>query len=192
MKKVIWFLTIILVQACTAQKQISKKTSQGMLNHTDNGMMIDTKDGFDVILANLEKGSSLISIYFGLSGFNEGTHFFDLSIQSIPSRDLLLTNKHFHFFNGEKHMKIECKCKMRQNYYLKNVKIKEGNYKLTYNRRARIKGEQMKVSDSIQNLLFKNIRVSESSNPKNIYFKNLEFTILDLSDTLNVKLEKVN
>ena len=189
-KTLLLFITI-LIQACTAQKQIPKKTESNILNQTNAGRAIDTKDTYDVILADIKKGS-ILSIPFGLDVFNEKTHFFDLSLQSIPSRGILLTDKNFHFYNEKDDMKIKCKCRKNKNYYIKNLKVKEGKYTLTYNKTIKIKGDKINVSDSIQNTLFKNMRLNQFKDLEDIYFKDLEFVVLDLADTLNVKLKKVN
>ena len=191
--KIVWLFAIILMQACVAQKQTPKKKGySSKLKHTERGMEIDISNAYDVIVADITKGS-MFSIPFGLGGFSEGTHFFDLSPQSTDLRNLRFsTYKDFNFYNGEKDMEIECKCRENQNYYLKNLKIEDGNYKLTYKKGIKIKGSEIKVSDSIQNTLFKNIRANIHTKSKNIYFKDLEFVVLDLADTLNVKLKKIN
>lgn len=189
MKKVVWLLIIIFLQACTAQKKITARKGYNGLEYTKKGITINTNKRLDVIVANIKNGS-MFSFLFSSNNLSD-SHFFNLSPQATGLMDLKFkSTKQFTFFNGGRTMEIECECEMRQNYYLKNVNIKEGKYKLTYNRRTKVKGEQIKVSDRMQNLLFKNIRATGHTNPENIYFKDLEFTVLDLSDTLNVKLLK--
>jgi len=178
--KIVWLFIVILLNACTVQKKVLKKKAK----------LIDTENRLDVIVADLVSGS-MFSLHFGLEGLSEGTHFFDLSPQSTSLMDLELKNtKKFSFFDGEKNMEIECKCDMNHNYFIKNLKIKEGNYVLNLKKRTKIKGDKIKVSDSLQNILFKNIQPRIGAPVENIYFKDLEFTILDLSDTLSVKLLK--
>ena len=190
--KIVWLFTIILMQACVAQKQTPKKKESNVLNQTNVSRVIDTKDTYDVILADITKGS-MFSLYFGFDSFSEGTHFFDLSLQSLGQLNFdSEDNKQFTFFDDGKRMKIKCECGRNKNYYIKNLKVKEGKYELTYNRTIKTEGDKINVSDSIQNTLFKNIKPNIHTKPKNIYFKDLEFVVLDLADTLNVKLKKVN
>lgn len=180
-KILLWLFIVVFLQACAAQKGITKEKEE---------LIIDTYDKHDVIVTDVKDGSNLS---FHFKNIKNGNHFFELSEHSTSLMDLKnKNNKLFYFYNNQTKMKIDCKCRMGENYYLKNLKIKDGKYKLTYKKGTRIKGNQIKVSDSIQNVIFKNIRLNQFKNPEDIYFKNLEFTVIDLSDTLNVKLEKVN
>ena len=182
--KIVWLFAIILMQVCTAQKNISTEKEH---------RVIDTKKETDVVIANITGGRMLPLYLIFNNSLEEGNFFIDLSPQSTDLMDLSFSNsKSFSFYEGEKDMEIECKCIENQNYYLKNLKIEEGNYKLVYKKGIKIKGSEIKVSDSIQNTLFKNIRANIHTKSKNIYFKDLEFVVLDLADTLNVKLKKVN
>jgi hypothetical protein len=94
------------------------------------------------------------------------------------------------------------------NYYFKNLEFKKGSYELRieytkkYNTKEKrfekdikyIFGKEIHTSKEVQNILFKNANYEILRNPKylDLYFKDLKFIEIDLKDTINVKLKKLD
>lgn len=122
-----------------------------------------------------------------------GSHYFDKKYSFVQAKDT---------------MNIKCKCAQEQNLIFENFKFQKGNFELIYDFQKKyndsikkyepkiryVYGYQIKVSKSVQNILFKNAYPwsEEKNNFKNLYFKDLKFIEIDLKDSTNVKLEKLN
>ncbi|ELY2018409.1 hypothetical protein SL053_002334 [Flavobacterium psychrophilum] len=105
-------------------------------------------------------------------------------------------------------MNVKCKCGQERNHFLKNLKFQKGNFELSFDSQKRYNeqtkkyesqinytlGNQIKTSKKIQNILFKNSYVWWEINgkSKDIYFKDLKFIVIDLKDSINVKIKKID
>ncbi len=111
--------------------------------------------------------------------------------------------KKYSFILDKDTMNISCKCGQFQNYYFKNLDFKKGNYELKFDfiekydeetkkHKPQIKyilGNEITTSKEVQNILFKN--TYENSAQQDKYFRDLKFIEIDLRDTLNTKLIKI-
>jgi hypothetical protein len=103
-------------------------------------------------------------------------------------------------------MNIKCYCGQEYNLYIKNLEFKKGNYELNfdygrkYNQQTKkyerveniVSGSQIKTPKEIQNILFKNIYVPrDKATRQDFLFKDIKFTVIDIKDTLNVKLKEI-
>lgn len=68
-----------------------------------------------------------------------------------------------------------------------------------YTKIKEIKGSQLIFSTKLQNILFEDYkRISPTGTPRqevvreDVYFKDLKFKMIDISDTVNVKLQPVS
>lgn len=104
------------------------------------------------------------------------------------------SDKKYVFTNNIDTMNIICKCNQLKNSYIKNLKFKKGNFKLNiFLSKKIVYGNEIKTAKEVQNFLFKKTYVStENTNEQNKYFKDLEFTIIDLNNTSSVRLKKLN
>lgn len=109
-------------------------------------------------------------------------------------------NRRYFLIQNEDTMNIKCYCGQEWNLYFKNLDFKKGNYELTFTYPNLvysvnfISGSEINTPKEIQNILFKNAYPWwEYGNRdfRDMYFKDLKFIKIDLSDTANVKLEKV-
>ncbi|MBF7092542.1 hypothetical protein IUY40_13475 [Flavobacterium sp. ALJ2] len=80
-----------------------------------------------------------------------------------------------------------------ENLYLKRVPFKKGNYELSFKiPKEKISGKKIKTPKEVQDILFRNAYVSPKKPVfQDVYFRDLEFYEIDLKDTRNVKLERV-
>ena len=80
------------------------------------------------------------------------------------------------------------------NYYIKDLEFKKGTYFLKpnyYSEFYQINGSDIKTSKYMQNILFKDYvkKIYPTiTKYEDRYFKDLKFTVIDFSDTINVKL----
>ncbi|MET3047018.1 hypothetical protein [Flavobacterium covae] len=102
--------------------------------------------------------------------------------------------KKYSFIREKDTMNIKCKCGQERNYYFKNFTFKKGYYELSFTySKDKIFGSEIKTTKEIQNTLFKNSYVSdENPTQKDKYFKDLKFIEIDLKDTTNVKLKRID
>lgn len=90
-------------------------------------------------------------------------------------------------------MNLKCYCGQEENLFLKNLPFKKGNYELSFKRSNEKKlGKEIKMPKEVQNILFKNAYVSPKKPVyQDVYFRDMEFYEIDLKDTTNVKLERI-
>ncbi len=96
-------------------------------------------------------------------------------------------------------MQLLCFCGRFFNYYFKNVPFKKGTYFIQVNDIMplnkqsvyKTKGEKLSAPKSIQKILFKNSLVRDlvvGFGKSDLLLKDIEFTVIDLSDTVSIKL----
>nr|WP_315239265.1 hypothetical protein [uncultured Flavobacterium sp.] len=117
--------------------------------------------------------------------------------------------KYYNFINSKKDtMNIKCFCPQETNYFFKNLEFRKGKFELSFafpkkqNEQTKkyesqinyILGNQIKTPQEVQSVLFKNSYVwwETKGEFKNIFFKDLKFVEIDLNDSTNVKLKKLD
>ena len=91
-------------------------------------------------------------------------------------------------------MHIRCDCGQERNYYFKNFEFKKGYYELKIKELSEenILGNQINTPNEGQSILFKNAYVPPDEPViRDVYFKNLKFREVDVSNTINIQLKKV-
>ena len=77
----------------------------------------------------------------------------------------------------------------------KNIPFKKGYYLVKISElkgKETIKGSEISVPEELQNILFLDADAARTTTAQNIYFKDLEFIVIDLKDTKNVKIEPIS
>ena len=163
-----------------------------------NGIDIKKEDIFIFAFKN-DKVRSIHNVVYSKNNFI-------ISSQKWSQEDMGYGNfrKHFKFVHNKDTMNVEFSSQYK-NLYFKNIMFKEGYYKLdylsnNYEKRKKmlstpIKGNQIESPKEVQHILFNNAFIDATANPettfKNTYFKDLEFIDVDASDTINIKLKKI-
>lgn len=174
MKKIFVYLFMYLcIQSCHAQKHIFNIKS------------------YDIILLELNNNEVLIS-----KKYTE-TLWSKKKIYLTTSRWRLLGGPYGSYYvliNSKKDtMNIKCYCGQEENLFFKNLPFKKGNYELTFKTpKEKIFGKKIKTAKEVQNVLFKDTYVSDKKPVyQDVYFKDIEFYEIDLKDTINVKLKRI-
>lgn len=140
--------------------------------------------------------------------------FTEANIESVnynfySNKNILITSlKHSRDFNpkfehqliltkGLDTMRLNCTFPIYQNFYIKNIDFKEGNYLLKYNnskngflnnsKLVKVMGNNIKIPTSTQDVIFKNLSIIDSINgqtTKNLELKDIQFNIVDFSNNL--------
>ena len=104
--------------------------------------------------------------------------------------------KRYEFKYHNKIMYLKTKRKLQHyNFYFKNIPFKEGYYLVEISElkwKETIKGSEISVPEELQNILFLDADAARTNTAQNIYFKDLEFIVIDLKDTENVKIEPLS
>lgn len=104
--------------------------------------------------------------------------------------------KRYEFKYHNKIMYLKTKRKLQYyNFYFKNIPFKEGYYLVEISElkwKETIKGSEISVPEELQNILFLDADAARTTTAQNIYFKDLEFIVIDLKDTKNVKIEPIS
>ncbi|ELY2018563.1 hypothetical protein SL053_002493 [Flavobacterium psychrophilum] len=117
-------------------------------------------------------------------------------------------DKKYSFIKEKDTMNIKCKCGQGQNYFFKDLQFQKGAFELSfyfqkkYNEQTKkyesqinyILGNQIKTPSDAQNILFENADYEMLRKPKfkNLYFKDLKFIEIDIKDSINVKLKRLD
>lgn len=118
--------------------------------------------------------------------------------------------KEFYFIKKKDTMIVFCECGPSTNYYFKEIDFRKGSYIIKsdsshYNIHIpnifqEVKGADIKAHKKVQKILFKEYLLL-SRNPglnkkelirKDVFFEDLKFNVIDLSDTVDVKLEPMS
>ncbi|MFV0531967.1 MAG: hypothetical protein ACK5MD_11105 [Flavobacteriales bacterium] len=183
-------LTIFTLSSCSAQKIINAKSK-------------------DVLVFNFKKENVILTKFYAKVYNQDGTY--KTAVESSENREVnskgnfsIITQdwqalgnhyyqKKYSFVLEKDTMNISCKCGQERNYYFKNLEFKKGNYELKFEiPNNRIKGSEIETSKEVQKILFKNAYVpNETPTQQDKYFKDLLFFQVNLEDTINVKLTKI-
>jgi hypothetical protein len=190
MKKNVYILIItLIIFSCKAQKKEIEAESKDVFlfnNENQNFSLLNNKYNETVY-----KDNDYLIFTQNWTGY--GSHYFD---------------KEYSFIQAKDTMNIKCKCGQEQNHFFKNLKFQKGKFELSYNfpqiydeqtkkyqsRIDYIFGNKIKTTKKIQSILFKNSYVwwETKGKFKDIYFKDLKFIKIDLNDSTNVKLKKLD
>jgi hypothetical protein len=206
MRKIVYIFAIIFfVISCDAQKTIVETKSKDILvfgfNH-DNVNLINIPESFYIpdkkiyhtIDAKYNKEvynkKGLLVLTQNWTGY--GSHYID---------------KKYSFIQNQDTMSIACKCGQEQNYFFRNLEFQKGKFELsfTFPKKQNVQtnkyesqinyilGNQIKTPQEVQSVLFKNSYIwwETKGEFKNIFFKDLKFVEIDLKDSINVKLKKI-
>ncbi len=189
MKKNFYILIIALfLFSCKAQKKIIQAESK------------------DVFLFNIENQNfSLLNNKYNEIVYKDNDYL--IFTQKWNGYGSHYFNKEYSFTQLKDTMVIKCKCGQEANYSFKNLKFQKGNYELDfeypiaynesikkYERKIKyVLGKEIKSSKELQNLIFNKTYISsEKTTQKDEYFKELKFIEIDLKDTVNVKLKRID
>lgn len=105
--------------------------------------------------------------------------------------------KELGFVKNKDTMKLYCFCRELNNYYLKDLKFKKGEYFVNLPKKINwVKGSDIPTDKSFQNIQFKRTYhinpIQRTSSIEDLYFKDMYFQVIDFSDTLNVKLKNID
>jgi hypothetical protein len=178
MKKTIYLLipVYLYLSSCKAQNTIVESKSNDILifNFKEDNIH-PLLDNFNTPLYHNNK-----LIIFKQKWQSYGTGYID---------------KYYYFLNKAKDtMHIRCDCGQERNYYFKNFEFKKGYYKLEIKElpKERLSGSQIQTPKEVQSILFKNAYVPpDEPVQRDVYFKNLKFREIDVSNTINIQLKKV-
>lgn len=103
-------------------------------------------------------------------------------------------NKRYSFIQQKDTMTIKCICGQERNYYFKNLEFKKGNYELNFNSpKMKIQYQEIDSLNRVKNIFFKNTYVPEEElSIRDLYLYDIRFYYIDLHDTINVRLRKVD
>lgn len=109
--------------------------------------------------------------------------------QMSPSR----FSKKYSFVRQKDTMTIKSRCGQERNYYFKNLIFQKRNYELSLKETNEKKlGKKIKTLKEIQDILFKGAYVSDKKPIfQDVYFKDIEFYEINLRDTINVRLARI-
>jgi hypothetical protein len=101
--------------------------------------------------------------------------------------------KFFFFINGNDTMTVYTYLLPNSSYYIKDLEFKKGSYFLKINDYKKLTwttGCHSKTPKKLHNILFKDYRSVRNymDKEKNIYFKDFEFKVIDLTDISNIQL----
>lgn len=171
-KTIIYFLFNLLILSCSAQKNI-----------------IDAQKK-DVILFNILTDKT--SLYSDFFIYNNGN--FNVTMNNWHTIGSRYGKYNYTFIKNEQDtMNIRCFCRQEYNIYIKNLEFKKGHYELKFEMpKNKILGSDIETPIDLQKILFKNTYVpDEKPIQKDKYFKDLKFVEINLKDTVNVKLTKI-
>lgn len=168
----IYLFICVLIYSCKAQviELDIKKQDIIVLNFTNGKIKL-------IVRNNIYSKDNLIVTSWIWAPEDMGKYYFEKNITFIQNKDTMNIN---YYGQGE-------------NLYLKSLQFKKGNYKLSFKKPTeKIIGSKIKNLKGVQNFLFKNAYVSPKKPVfQNVYFKNIEFHGVDLKDTINVKLVRI-
>jgi hypothetical protein len=184
-----YFFIFLSIYACKIHAQSS---------YTDT-VIIDIKYK-DIFIFNT-KGSCiyLLNSFYTEKTYNQKKNI--IGIQRWVGDGFDYIKKEYSFIYKKDTMNIICNCKQYTNIYFKNLEFKKGTYELLVHfelyrsLKKIISGNQIKTPKEVQNILFRNAYPwGENGDRKfgDMYFKDLKFIEINLADTVNVKLRKVN
>ena len=157
-------------------------------------LIIDAKQTCFIAVNHIEK----INVFNKKKVYEKNN--FTLVSQGWKGRDVPRFINTFIFVSKKDTMKLTClSCNEQRNYYLKDLKFKEGIYDLIFPHEIIwIKGSDLPTNTSIQNIYFKRIfhntpnQNSYSNSIENVYFKDLYFQVIDFSDKENIELKPIS
>ncbi len=206
-KLFLFLLTFLFLQSCKGQNIIVdleknkdilffgfNNENVNLVNPTKKNYSLDTKKYWETNpKLNTEIYNKNKSIIFSQKKTGYGSTYLD---------------KEYSFIQNKDTMSIKCKCGQAVNYFLINIKFQKGKFELNldfprkFNEQTKkyesqinyILGNQIKTSKEVQNILFKNSYMWWESKGefKDFYFKDLKFIEIDLKDTINNKLKKLD
>ncbi|MEO8240645.1 MAG: hypothetical protein ABI576_21250 [Flavobacterium sp.] len=183
MKKIFYLLVCLIIYSCKSQNVVNVKSQDIFI--------------FDFEDDNIKSIQNIIFLKDNLIISSKKWGGVDLGYGNFK--------KQFEFIKNKDTMNLKIK-NQYNNLYLKNIQFKKGNYELdflpdNYKNRMKIlsnyiKGNQIETTKEVQNIFFNNAFIESTGNPitsnKNLYFKDLKFIEIDLKDSTNVKVIKVN
>jgi hypothetical protein len=177
MKNFVLYIVIgLITTSCKSQQRIIDLESKDIIifNFKDDTVGFSNNKYNESIIINCN-----VVITQNWSGY--GSHYFKKEYNIVKQQDT---------------MNIKCFCGQERNYYFKNIEFKKGIYELEFKiSDYNINGTQIIAQKEQQNILFKNAYPWGESGDRDFrdtYFKDLRFIEIDLADTVNVKLKKVN
>lgn len=185
MKKIfIYFAVVCVFNSCKSQEKV-----------------IDIKST-DIIVFNLK--NSNIRLPYLRTIYSDSNIVVINKFWAMPPTNFI---KYYKFISNKDTMNVKCFCGQEQNLYFTNLTFKKGKYELDfsfpnkYNEKNKnfdyqinyIFGKEIKSPKEVQKILFKNAYPWWESQRhfKDLKFKDLKFIEVDLNDTINVKLKKV-
>lgn len=186
------FFCLFIIQSCNAQKNYTvdiKRKNLLVFNVLNDDMKLSLRESV------YSRNKTIITSTIWANE-DMGTGFF---------------MRKFIFIQQNDTMNLICNYCGRggHNYYFKNLKFQKGDYEINYNYSKKynekekryendikyVLGKQIKIPKEVQDVLLTNAFIEFTGNPttssKDTYFKDLKFIEVDLFDTINVKLERI-
>jgi hypothetical protein len=142
---------------------------------------------YDYCLFSL-KNKDVTALY-KLSFYKE--NFFLFTRSRIIDHSNLDNKDGFFFVKENDTMLIHTYLPHENNYYIKGLEFKKGSYFLKFNNRIEleeINGLDIEALECLQNVVLEDYKHKDRYD---VFFKDLKFTVIDLTDTLNTQLEPI-
>jgi hypothetical protein len=164
-----------------------------MISVSSDTVSIENENGYYYLFTFKKTEKEIISIFDRPYTGKDEILFYNKNFFLIEKNDLFYSRfkKFFFFINGNDTMAVYTYLSPNSNYYIKDLEFKKGSYFLKINdyRELRwITGSDSKTPKKLHNILFKDYRNAHWNEVKEIYFRDLNFTSIDLTDTSNIQL----
>ena len=166
-------LLIVLINGCYSQKNLPKEKQSDVF-------VLDNRDDF-----------SLVEHYPNKLAIKDEKHLvFFQEWLGYGGGDI---DKEYVFYKNKDTMVVRCNCGQAYNAYFKNFKFQKGKFNLKDDSKNKIiKGRDISTSKNLQNIIIKNVNPWDGKgNFLNYKYQDIKFREIDLLDTINVHLKKV-